>query len=57
MVDDHHDDGDAAGRIHLPEPVHLLPHLTLRTRLLSGFSGSYPTPAYAAHDAWVRIAL
>ena len=40
VVDDHHDDGDAAGRIHLPEPV----HLSLRTPLLYDFSGSYPTP-------------
>src|SRR5919107_937211 len=51
VVDDHHDDGDASGRIYLPEPV----PFALRIRLLSGFSGSYPTPAPAHRGAWVRI--
>jgi hypothetical protein len=42
MVDDHHDYGDAAGGIHLPEPV----YFPLRTRLLSGFPDhTYPRPA------------
>src|SRR5215217_4644685 len=54
VVDDHHDDGDAAGRIHLPKPIYVLPHLTLRTRLLSGFPDHTPPLASAA---WVRIGL